>query len=79
MIIHYVKDCEPIERLLEFSPCKNIKAKSIYKYLVKAPQDLGLDYKMCRSQTFDGTGNILGKTQGVAAQFCLKTENEKAV
>ena len=34
---------------------------------------------MCRSETFDGVGNMSRKTIGAAAQFCLKTENEKAV
>ena len=34
---------------------------------------------MCRSQTFDGAGKMSGKTKGAASQFCLKTENEKAV
>ena len=46
--------------------------------MVKALQDSGLDPKMCPSQTFDGAGNTPGKTNGAAAQFCLKTESEKA-
>ena len=38
IIIRYVKDCEPIERLLEFVPCEDIKGKSLCIYLVKALQ-----------------------------------------
>ena len=34
---------------------------------------------MCRSQTFDGAGNISGKTKRAVARFCLKTKSEKAL
>ena len=74
-----MKNCEPIERLLEFVPNEDIKEKYICSYLLKAFQDSGLDPKMCRSQTFDSAGNMSGKRKRAAAQFCLKTENEKAV
>ena len=47
--------------------------------MVKVPQDSCLDPKTCRSQMFDGAGNMSGKTKGAATQFCLKIENEKAV
>ena len=77
-IARYVKDCQPIESLLEFVPCEDIKGKSIFNYLVEALQGSGLDSNMCRSQTSDSAGNILGKRNGNAAQFCLKTKNEKA-
>ena len=78
-IVRYVKDCEPIERLLEFVPCEYVKGKCICNYLVKALQDSSLDPKMYCSQTLDGAGNLSGKTKADAAQFCLKIENEKAV
>ena len=73
-----MKDYEHTGRLLEFLPCEDIKGKSICDYLVKAIQYSDLYPKMCRSQTFDGAGNMSEKTKGTAAQFCLKTENEKA-
>ena len=67
------------ERLLVFFPCEDIKGKSIRNYLVKTSEDSGLNLMMCRSQTFDGAGNILGKTKRAVARFCLKTKSEKAL
>ena len=74
-----MKDCEYIERLLEFVLCEDSKGKSVCNYLLKAHQYSDLDPKMCRSQTRNGDGNMSGKTKEAAAQFCLRTQNEKAV
>ena len=34
---------------------------------------------MCRSQTYDGAGNMSGKVKGAAATFYMETGNDKAV
>ena len=56
-----------------------ILKEKLYVILVKAPQDSGLNLKMCCSQIFEGAGNMSRKPKRGAAQCCLKTENKKGV
>ena len=76
-MVRYVKDCEPIERLQELVPCVNTKEKSKCNYLVKVLQDSGLNPKMCLSQTFDGAGNMSGKTKGLQLSLFKKPKTKK--
>ena len=39
IIVGYVKDSEPIEKLLEFVPCEDINGRFLCNYLVKKLQD----------------------------------------
>ena len=71
IIVVYVKDGEHTERFLEFVPCEDIKGKSICNYLVKARQYSDLDHKILMALE-------ICQEKWTAAQFCLKTENEKA-
>ena len=52
---------------------------SIANYLITTLKDAGLDVMMCRSQTYNGAGNMSGKSKGEAAVFRSQTGNESAV
>ena len=69
VILRYTKYCRPVEKLLEYVRCKDIKGTSIADHLTTTLEDAGLDVMMCRSQTYDGAGNMSGKSKGVAAVF----------
>ena len=79
VIVSYTKDFRPVEKLLEYVHCEDIKGTSIANYLITTLKDAGLDVLMCRSQTYDGAGNMSGKSKGAAAVFRSKTGNENAV
>ena len=69
MILRYTKDFRPVEKLLEYVRCEDIKGTSIENHLITTLEDAGLDVMMCRSQTYDGAGNMSRKSKGVAAVF----------
>ena len=79
MIVRYTKDCRPVEKLLEYVRCEDIKGMSIANYLITTLKDAGLDVMMCRSQTYNGAGNMSGKSKGAAVVFRSETGNESAV
>ena len=47
--------------------------------IVNAVTNVGLNTWLCRSQTYDGAGNMSGKQNGASNQFCEIIENKKAV
>ena len=69
MIVRYTKDCFLIEKLLEYIRCEDFKGTSIANYLITTLKDAGLDVMMCRYQTYDGAGNMSGKSKRAAAVF----------
>ena len=69
VIVRYTKDRRPVEKLLEYVRCEDIKGTSIVNYLITTLKNAGLDVMMCRSQTYDGAGNMSRKSKGVAAVF----------
>ena len=78
IVLRYVKDDRPIERLLEYVKCPNIRGATRVDLIIKALNEVGLNIKKCRVQTYDGAGNMAGKQQGAASQLKLKTGNENA-
>ena len=79
IVLRYSVDDKPVEKLLAFIPCERITGEAIASKIVGCVQDVGLDPQKCRSQTYDGAGNMAGKQRGAARMFQLKTGNDKAV
>lgn len=78
VVVRYLKNDEPIERLVEYIKCENIRGETIAQHIIDCVTKLGLDVNKCRSQTYDGAGNMAGKQKGAAQQFQDKTGNTKA-
>ena len=79
VVVPYLKNSKPVEKLLEYVDCDDIKGRSIANFLINTIKNANLDPLMCRSQTYDGAGNMSGKVKGAAATFCLEAGNDKAV
>jgi hypothetical protein len=77
IVVRYVKDNKPVERLLQFVPCKEITGEAICDKLVTSLRNVGLDISFCRSQTMDGAGNMAGHQKGCAALF--RKQSPKAI
>ena len=69
IVVRYVKENKPVERLLEFASCEKISRKELCENLIKSLQGCGLDVLTCRSMTMDGAGNMAGKQAGCAVRF----------
>ena len=78
IVVRYVRNCQAIEKLLEFVQCDDVKGASIAEFIINA-LNAGLYPQMCRAQTNDGAGNMAGKKKGATAKFCSETGNEKVV
>ena len=79
IVVHYVKNCQAIENLLEFVQCDDVKGVRIAEFIINTLNNAGLYPQMCCAQTYNGAGNMAGKEKGAAAKFCSETGNEKAV
>lgn len=77
VVIRYVVNGKPIERLIEFIECEEITGMAICESIISCMNAVGLDPNYCRSQTMDGAGNMSGKHSGCAARF--KDQYPKAV
>ena len=73
----YVRNCQAIEKLLEFVQCDNSKGASIAKFIINALNNAGLYPQMCCTQIYNGAGNMTGKEKGAATKFCAETGNKK--
>ena len=47
MILRCTEDCRPVEKLLKYVRCEDIKGTSLANYLTKTLKDAGLDVMMC--------------------------------
>ena len=79
VIVRYIKNSRPVEKLLEYVICDDIKGRSIATFLINILTNVNLDSMMCRSQTYNDAGNMPGKVKGTAAVFCSETGNDKVV
>ena len=52
--MRYVRNCQAIEKLLEFGQCDDIKGASITEFIINVLSNAGLNPQMCRAQTYDG-------------------------
>ena len=69
IMVRYVKENTPVERLLCFENCERITGAALCDILVSTLKDIGLDPVNCRAQCFDGAGNMAGVQNGCAAKF----------
>ncbi|XP_078585777.1 52 kDa repressor of the inhibitor of the protein kinase-like [Branchiostoma floridae x Branchiostoma japonicum] len=69
LMVRYVKDNKPVERLLLFAQCDNITGRALCDSIVQDLNMLNLDPANCRAQCFDGAGNMAGVVNGCAANF----------
>ena len=69
VVIRYIKDNAPVERLVEFVACEDIRGAAICQNLLDCLERLHLDPQLCRAQTYDGAGNMAGYKNGCAANF----------
>ena len=79
VIVRYIKNSRPVEKLLEYVSCDNTKGRSVATFLINTLKNGNLGPIMCRSQTYDGAGHMSGKLKGATAIFCSETGNDKAV
>ena len=57
----------------------NVCGATIAYLIITAVNEVGLNIKKCRAQTYDGAGNMARKQQGAANQLKLKTGSENAM
>lgn len=50
IVIRYAKNNKPIERLLEYVKCDNIRGETIADLIIESVTGLGLDLSYCRAQ-----------------------------
>ena len=77
ILLRYVKDSVAVEKLIEYVKCHNIKGNTITKLIIDTVTNVGLKNSLCRSQTYDGDGNMSGKQKGALNQFCEITGSKK--
>ena len=53
IVVRYVRNCQAIEKLLEFVQCDDIKGASIAEFIINALNNAGLYPQMCRAQTHE--------------------------
>ena len=69
IILRYVKESTPVERLIEYVACEKITGESLCSEIKKVLESLSLKPENCRAQTYDGAGNMAGCQNGCAANF----------
>ena len=79
IVICYVYQQKPVERLMEYVKCDNIRDETIANLITESLKRNGIDVSYCRSQTYDGAGNIAGKQNRAAQNFQKNTQNDRAL
>ena len=73
IVVCYRKDSVPVEKLLEYVKCENIREATIADLIIDSVTKVGLNPTQCRSQTYDRAENIAGGggggKKGAARQF----------
>ncbi len=75
LILQYLLDGEPVEKLIEYMICQRITGEVIFNLIKEALERLSLDTKNCVAQTVDGAGNMSGGVQGCTARFQEENPN----
>ena len=76
--LRFIKDGKPVEKLFTYVQCDSTTGESIADEIISEISKAELDPLMCRSQTYDGTGNMAGCQKGAAEKFKEKTGNAHA-
>ena len=53
IIIRYVYQQKPAERLIEYVKCDNIRSEIITNLIIESLKSNGIDISYCRSETYD--------------------------
>lgn len=69
IVFRYIKNKEPVERLLEFVDCESVTGENICAVILKVIRSHGLQPNLCRAQMYDGAGNMAGQLRGCASRF----------
>ena len=69
IVIRYIRNHQPIEKLLEFVKCESISGEKLCEISITSLTLVGLDINCCRFQTMDGAANMAGRQSGCAARF----------
>ena len=69
VVLRYVKDNQPVERLVSFIPCESVRGASICDKLFPALSRFGIDCNLCRAQAYDGAESMSGHLNGCQAKF----------
>ena len=69
VVLRYIKDDKPVERLVKFNEVPNTTGESLAECIMKCVENLGLKMSNCHAQSYDGAANMAGKNKGVAARI----------
>ena len=69
LLLRYLKDGKPIERLVEYILCESITGVALCENIHRTLSGLNLDLQNTVSQTYDGATNFSGQIKGCAALF----------
>ena len=69
LILRYVKNGKPIERLVEYIMCESITRASLCENIQQSLRNLQLNLHSTVSQTYDGTANFSADIKGCAVLF----------
>ena len=60
LALRYIKDNEPVERLVSYIACESVRGAVICNKILDALVSFGIDAKLCRAQGYDGAGSMSG-------------------
>lgn len=79
LIIRFVDEHREIQELfISFIKCdQGTTGEEVARLIKSTCQSVGLDFKLCRGQGYDGAGNMAGVTKGAAT--IIRSDNTKAL
>lgn len=69
LVILYLEDGVPVESFVEYVICERVTGETLYEQIIKTVSSLGLDMNICRSQSYDGAGNMVVAKKGYASRI----------
>ena len=70
LVVRYVVNGHAVERLVEYIKCASCMGERVTGEIVSKLSALDLDPQLCRTQTYDGAGNMAALKQVV--QLCSR-------
>lgn len=58
LVLRYLVNDQPVERLVEFLECENTTGEALSDQILTRIDKIGLNMNQCRSQSYDGAGNM---------------------
>ena len=69
IIVRYVNDRKPEERLLAFVDCESVTGEKICERVVDTLKQVNLQPQLCPAQTYDGASNMAARVSGLLHIF----------